>query len=459
MTLTLKLYNSLSNQKEIFTPLDTNLIKMYVCGPTVYDRPHIGNARSTVIYDILYRILNLVYGKKHVRYVRNITDVDDKIIIRAKELNVTISELTKDTEKYFHDDMKYLNCLSPNIEPRATAHIAEMIDIIQKLIAQGYAYHKNDHVYFDVRKFHDYTKLSGRSLDEMMDGIRITNTEDKNYHGDFVLWKPAYEEDELAKFDSPFGAGRPGWHIECSAMSYRYLGETFDIHGGGVDLIFPHHTNEIAQSRCAFPNSEYAKYWVHNGFLTVNREKMSKSLGNFITVNDLIKSNISGDVARLFLLSNHYKTPLDYNEKAISDSAKMIDYWHRALEKVAIKDINVNQGDLPSDFIDALLDDINTPVAISIINNYAKAIHTSDHNDHNAENAKKLLSACHLIGLNIQPSLNQNITSEIQDLIAKRNIAKQNKDWATSDQIRDLLQEKGIKIEDKPDGTIKIIHL
>lgn len=456
MRLKLKLYNSLSQKKEIFTPLDTKLIKMYVCGPTVYDRPHIGNARSTVVYDVLYRILKLIYGHKHVKYVRNITDVDDKIIARAKELNISILDLTKKIEKYFHDDMQYLGCLVPNIEPRATEHVDEMIQIIHKLIDQGYAYRKTGHVYFDIRKFADYTKLSGRSLDNMIDGIRVTNTEDKNYHGDFVLWKPAHKDDDnSSKFDSPFGIGRPGWHIECSAMSYKYLGETFDIHGGGVDLIFPHHTNEIAQSRCAFPNSEFARYWVHNGFLTVNREKMSKSLGNFITVYDLIKQEVSGDTARLFLLSNHYKTPLDYNEKALQDAAKMIEYWQRALEKASYQE-NLEDNNLPNDFTKALLDDINTPVAISVINDCAKTIHRSDDHDVKLENAIKLLSMCQFLGFTMKKVQSDIIDPVIQDLINQRMIAKKNKNWLEADRIRGLLQEKGIKIEDKSDGTVKV---
>ncbi|MDA9163348.1 cysteine--tRNA ligase [Rickettsiaceae bacterium] len=447
----LSLFNSLTRKREVFTPIDTNLVKMYVCGPTVYDHPHIGNARSVVVYDILYRILTKIYGAESVLYVRNITDIDDKIITRAREENITISELTERTTKYFHDDMAYLGCLSPNVEPKATDHLQEMIDIIVSLIDKEIAYEVNNHVYFDVSKAENYTELSGRSLDEMFKGVRVENSLDKKNSCDFVLWKPAHEgDDESAKFDSPFGVGRPGWHIECSAMSHKYLGKNFDIHGGGADLIFPHHTNEIAQSCAAFPGSKFATTWVHNGFLTVNHEKMSKSLGNFTTVQDLISSGINGEIARLFLLSNHYRKPIDYNEKAISDAGKMISYWYCALENIKAEIV-----DLPEVFVNALMDDLNTSKAMKIINDFAKLVHSSA--DQMAAN--HLLSCARFLGL-MQSSTKEWFQSvdnvgQIEKLIAKRADAKSAKDWSMADQIREKLSNMGIVIEDVSDGSTK----
>ncbi len=447
----LSLFNSLTRKREVFSPIDANLVKMYVCGPTVYDHPHIGNARSAVVYDVLYRILKKIYGADNVLYVRNITDIDDKIIVRAQEENIAISELTERTTKYFQDDMTYLGCLSPNIEPKATDHVQEMIDIIASLIDKGMAYEINNHVYFDVNKAENYTELSGRSLDEMFKGVRVENSSDKKNSCDFVLWKPAHEEDdESAKFDSPFGVGRPGWHIECSAMSHKYLGENFDIHGGGADLLFPHHTNEIAQSCAAFPGSKFATTWVHNGFLTVNHEKMSKSLGNFTTVQDLISSGVNGEVARLFLLGNHYRKPIDYNEKAISDAKKMTSYWYCALENIEAQIV-----DLPEVFISALLDDLNTSKAMKVINDFAKLVHSSS--DQMAAN--HLLSCARSLGL-MQSSAKEWFQSvdnvdQIEKLVAQRAEAKLTKNWSIADQIREKLSNMGIAIEDISDGSTK----
>lgn len=452
----LKLYNSLSRKREIFTPIDDKLVKMYVCGPTVYDHPHIGNARSVVVYDVLYRILAQKYGKNHVSYVRNITDIDDKIMNRAAEEKISIADLTKKTTEYFHSDMDYLGCLRPNIEPKATDHVQEMIDIISKLIANNIAYESHNHVYFDVKKYDDYTKLSGRSFEDMFQGVRFDSSEGKRNPEDFVLWKPSLEgDDESAKFDSPFGVGRPGWHIECSAMSHKYLGEDFDIHGGGADLIFPHHTNEIAQSCAAFPGSSFAQFWVHNGFLTVNHDKMSKSLKNFITVHDLRQQGLKGEVVRLFLLSNHYRKPIDYNDKAISDANTMLSYWYRAIENI---DVN-NNIDLPDAFLEALYEDINTNNAIKIINDFAKEAHAAKDESQKIKAASNMLVCAQFLGLMSSSVADwfQNVddSDQIEKLIEKRLEAKSTKDWKLADQIREELSSMGISIEDKPDGTTK----
>lgn len=449
------LYNTLKRNQEIFKPLNNNVVKMYVCGPTVYDRPHLGNARSVVVYDILYRILMHIFGTKNVLYVRNITDIDDKIINRANILGIKISDLTNTTTTDFHHDMAYLGCLSPNIEPKATEHISEMITIIEKLINLRYAYISNGHVYFDVLKPRNYHELSGRSFNEMLEGVRIEIDEAKRHPEDFVLWKLANKEDNLSEvFSSPWGIGRPGWHIECSAMSYKYLGQDFDIHGGGADLIFPHHTNEIAQSTCAFPNSQFARFWVHNGFLTVSGEKMSKSLGNFITVKDLIDKKLSGEVIRLFLLSVHYRKPLDFNDKALNDATKMINYWYRAIKGL---DSNLDTAALPDDFLSALLEDMNTPLAIKIINDYAKLVYSTSDKDKQLLYASLMLKCANFIGLmtksveewfggGIDPAI------DIEELILQRSQAKKEKNWALADKIRQDLLNHGIVLEDGADG-------
>ncbi|NRB10088.1 MAG: cysteine--tRNA ligase [Rickettsiaceae bacterium] len=452
----LSLFNTKTKKREVFIPINPKLIKMYVCGPTVYDYPHIGNARSVVIYDLLYRILKLIYGESKVRYVRNITDVDDKIIDRAIQDKKTINKLTNETTEIFHQHMEYLGCQAPNIEPKATEHINEMVVMIEKLLTLSFAYKINNHVYFDITKFDRYTELSGRSLDEMFAGVRIDKSEEKKHPGDFVLWKPAKETDDIsAKFDSPFGLGRPGWHIECSAMSHKYLGENFDIHGGGIDLIFPHHTNEVAQSICAFPGANFANYWVHNGFLTVNHEKMSKSLGNFLTVKDFIEQNINGDVARFFLLGSHYRKPLDYNDKEIADAKKTLAYWYNAIRDIPEDELMIDIS-LPEEFINHLLDDMNTHMAITVINNYAKQVHTTNQKEEKISAAKKMLAAAKFLGLmrqNTAQWFHGDIdTKEIESLIAKRKQAKADKDWALADKIRQDLQHKGIIIEDNPGG-------
>jgi cysteinyl-tRNA synthetase len=449
----INLYNSLTKQKQAFQPLNNELITMYVCGPTVYERPHIGNARSTVVYDLLYRLLRQVYGAKKVLYVRNITDVDDKINNAAKQQNIAINVLTKKTIDYFHQDMDALNCLTPNIEPKATEHIQDMIDIIGKLIANNRAYIANNHVYFDVSTYKDYTKLSGRSLDELIAGSRIEVSENKKNPEDFVLWKPTdIDDDPSAIFDSPWGKGRPGWHIECTAMSTKYLGHDFDIHGGGVDLIFPHHTNEIAQSCTCFKGSQYARYWVHNGFLTVNNEKMSKSLGNYFTINDLLEKKIPGEVIRYVLLSTHYRKPLNWNDKTVLDAHKTLDSFYRIIESKNSQSTTANIDEITHD----LCDDLNFPAAIAKLHDIARQFHKTQKEDEKINLANILYHAGRLLGFfytSAEEWFGQGPDQVIETLINQRIQAKLEKNWALADQIREKLKSQDIIVEDKPDGT------
>ncbi|NBX04274.1 MAG: cysteine--tRNA ligase [Alphaproteobacteria bacterium] len=444
---TLSLYNTLSRKKDEFRPLDAKNVRMYVCGPTVYDRPHIGNARSVVIYDVLYRLLTHLYGEKHVTYVRNITDVDDKINAAAKHNGETISALTERVTGWFHDDMAALGCLRPNIEPRATAHIAQMIHIIEQLIANGHAYVSQGHALFRVASFKEYGALSGRKLDDLIAGARIEVESYKEHPGDFVLWKPADAGDDPSSvFESPWGAGRPGWHIECSAMSSTYLGAHFDIHGGGADLMFPHHENEIAQSKCADPaHNHFANYWVHNGFLTVNGEKMSKSLGNFITVKDLLDKGVRGEVIRLVLLSAKYNEPLDWNEKLVSDAKLTLDKWYRS---VGNSDLGLGistsnpQSPIPNPFLNALGDDLNLPKAFSLMH---------------ASAPEELFAMGKLLGF-FGVSADEwfkgdGDDGDIQAQIDARIEAKKAKNWQKADGIRQNLAKNGIILEDRPDGT------
>lgn len=442
----LYLYNSLSKKKEAFTPLNLNKIGMYVCGPTVYDYPHLGNALAVVIYDVLFRLLQYIYGKNNVNYIRNITDVDDKIINTAVAKKISISELTNKITHIFQNNMEALNCLNPTIEPKATQHIPEMIDMIEKLISNGHAYISDGHVYFRVHNFNQYGDLSGRKLEDLVAGSRVEVSESKENPEDFVLWKPAKDVDH--SFDSPFGLGRPGWHIECSAMSHKYLGESFDIHGGGVDLVFPHHTNEIAQSCCAYPDSKYAKYWIHNGFLTVNGEKMSKSLGNFITTAELLDKGINGEVIRYILLNSHYRKPIDWNDKALNDAKKALDSFYRVLQKS-----NNDDGEIPQEFYDTLLDDLNTPQSFAMLYQY---VHDFNKNN-DPEIAAKLKSCGKLLGFfatdpdawfkdsSIDPQY-------IEEQILKRSNAKAQKNWQEADSIRSSLKNQGIILEDLADG-------
>lgn len=451
--MNLYLYNSLSKKKELFTPINSNKIGMYVCGPTVYDYPHLGNALAVVIYDVLYRLLQNIYGSDKIAYVRNITDVDDKIINASVEQKISVHQLTDKITKIFHNNIDKLNCLKPNFEPKATEHIDEMIDIINKLLLKDYAYIKNEHVYFRVHKFKGYSQISGRKLDDLFAGARVEVSESKEHPEDFVLWKPAKDIDH--SFDSPFGRGRPGWHIECSAMSYKYLGADFDIHGGGVDLIFPHHTNEIAQSCCAFEGSKYAKYWVHNGFLTVNGEKMSKSLGNFITINELLEQGINGEVIRYVLLSSHYRKPIDWNKKILDDAKKALDSFYRVLEQAEFVDAEVTQ-----EFYNSLLDDLNTPQSFALLHEYVHQFNKETDLSNKKKISSRLKACGELLGFFYNdPDLwfkNTLLSNEyIEEMIAKRIAAKVAKNWLEADKIRDELKARDIILEDLPNGEYK----
>ena len=449
----MKLHNTLTQTKQEFTTLTPGKVAMYVCGPTVYERPHIGNARCFMVYDVLYRLLINKYSSENITYVRNITDVDDKINARALDLGVTIQELTSKTYAEFHEDMSYLNCLNPTHEPKATEHINGIIAINEKLIENGHAYISEGHVYFDVTSARDYGCLSGRNLDEMIAGSRVEVSENKRHPGDFVLWKPASARDDKSSvFESPWGAGRPGWHIECSAMSNYFLGTDFDIHGGGADLIFPHHTNEIAQSCCAFPGSKFARFWVHNGFLTVNGEKMSKSLGNFMTVHDLKQKGVKGEVIRYLLLSTHYRKPLDFSDKAIYDAKESLDYLYRALEYREL-DSGVHSG-INDEFLAYLEDDLNTPAALHLMHDLAKQINKATEK---TELARQLIACGNLIGLLFEQDwfkADADLDVEHVDaLIAKRIDAKKSRQFDVADAIRADLVALGVEIEDRPDGT------
>jgi cysteinyl-tRNA synthetase len=378
----LTLYDTLTREKRPFAPIDPTNVRMYVCGPTVYDFAHIGNARPVIVFDVLYRLLRHLYGPEHVTFVRNITDVDDKINARAATehpglpLNEAIRRVTEQTERQFHEDVKALGCLVPDVEPRATEHIAEMKALIERLVAQGVAYVAEEHVLFHVPAMPDYGRLARRSLDEMVAGARVEVAPFKRDPTDFVLWKPSKPGEPA--WPSPAGIatpGRPGWHIECSAMSWKHLGETFDIHGGGIDLVFPHHENEIAQSRCAFHTKAMANYWLHNGFLQVEGEKMSKSLGNFVTINELLRTDAfggrrwPGEVLRLTMLMTHYRQPVDWTVSALTEAQTVLADWKRLIAQVDVREVQIEPE---AQVAEALLDDLNTPEAIGFIHQLAK---------------------------------------------------------------------------------------
>ncbi|NRA73564.1 MAG: cysteine--tRNA ligase [Rickettsiales bacterium] len=453
----LKFYNTLSNKLESFSPLNSNRVTMYVCGPTVYDRPHIGNGRSTVVYDVLYRLLIQYYGKQNIIFVRNITDVDDKINTAAIKRKISIKNLTTEVIELFNYDMRELNCLEPNLEPRVTDHISEIIDMISKLIERGNAYFLNGHVYFSVDSFPDYHKLAGKDMDKMIAGSRVKITKDKKNPADFVLWKPTDDEDDISSiFDSPWGKGRPGWHIECSAMSTKYLGETFDIHGGGIDLIFPHHTNEIAQSRSCYPKSGYARYWIHNGFLKVEGQKMSKSLGNFITLDDLFEKGVEGETVRFVYLTTHYRKPLNWTHNSIIEAKKSLDSFYRILAlypKGSLEKAKIN-----NDLLEALYDDLNTPKALSILHELAKTYNKATVIKEKLSIASQLYVSGRLVGLffnSPQEWFHKNESldeSEITQLIGLRTKAKLEQNWAEADKIREQLKQMGIVLEDHKDG-------
>ena len=444
----LKLYNTLERKLSNFNPIDPKNIKIYACGPTVYDFIHIGNARPLVIFDVLVRVLRNLYPK--VTYVRNITDVDDKINQRAKEKKISISELTNQTIKNFHDDCLSLGNLIPEHEPKATDHINEMIEMIEKLIYKGFAYISSNNVLFSIEKYKKYGELSGRSLDEMISGSRVDVADYKKNPGDFILWKPS--SDDIPGWNSPWGRGRPGWHIECSAMSKKYLGDHFDIHAGGSDLIFPHHENEIAQSCCANNSNLMANYWIHNGYVTSNGEKMSKSLGNFTTINNLLL-NSNGESIRYSLLQAHYRAPLSFGKKTINEANKSLSRLYRAVDGFKA------DGEADQEILQNLSDDISTPKAL------ARAHYLADQaNKGSQECAQKLKNSSSILGILSNSTenwfkygnsnlINKNVSSindeEINKLILERKIAKENKDFLKADEIRDLLLKSNIILEDK----------
>ena len=439
------LTNNLSNKKEKFVPIDEKNIGMYVCGPTVYDDPHIGNARPIVIFDILFKILKSKFSS--VTYVRNITDVDDKIIKSSNEKKISISELTKTVIKSFSEDCNYLNCENPTQQPKATEHIDLMIEMVSELIKKGFAYENNKHVYFEVKKFNDYGQLSNKKLEDLIAGSRIEVSDNKKNSEDFVLWKPSLENEP--SWESPWGKGRPGWHLECSAMSKKFLGNEFDIHGGGIDLIFPHHENEIAQSRCANDTKVFANYWLHNAFVTMSNEKMAKSQGNILKIKDF-RNKVSGQVLRLALISAHYKQPLDWNDKLLEDCKNTIDKWYNVYSP--------SNKDLEDQIIQPLYDDINTPGYIANLHKlYDKA------NKGNDEDKQIFNSACNFIGL-LQETKEEWLNykkvkvdiseTEIENKIDLRNKARADKNYKEADNIRDYLLDKGVLIEDKDGKTI-----
>ena len=431
--MSLRLFNTLTKTKEDFAPLDPANVRMYVCGPTVYDFAHIGNARPVIVFDVLFRLLRHVYGDAHVTYVRNITDVDDKINARAAERGVSIRELTEETARIYNEDIAALNCLPPSVTPRATEHIAQMIRIIEQLIAAGHAYAADGHVLFDVSSKADYGKLSRRSLDEMIAGARVEVAPYKKNAMDFVLWKPS--EASLPGWESPWGRGRPGWHIECSAMAGEYLGETFDIHGGGIDLQFPHHENEIAQSEGAHHGHPLAKVWMHNGFLQVEGEKMSKSVGNFYTIRDLL-ADWPGEVLRFNMLRTHYRQPIDFTLAGLRESWKTLERWYEVTEPLT--------DPAPSAaFFEALSDDLNTPSAIA-------SLHQADE--------MALAGGLGFLGFsNVQMKIAAKMDDALVTLVAQaieaRNAARKAKNFAESDRIRDDLLAKGVVLKDGPQGT------
>ena len=447
----LMLYDTFTNSKKKFEPIDPNNVRMYVCGPTVYDYAHVGNARPVIVFDILFRLLQKIYGSENVTYVRNITDVDDKIIHAANDQNEDIGILTEKTINYFHDDAKYIGALKPTFEPRATEHIPEMIELIEKLISKEFAYVADGNVLFSSNKFKEYGKLSGKNLDEMVAGSRVGVESYKKEESDFVLWKPSKEDEPSWK--SPWGDGRPGWHIECSAMSEKLLGENFDIHGGGQDLIFPHHENEIAQSECA-NNNKFANYWVHNGFVTVEGNKMSKSDGNFVTVNEL-KDSFQGEVIRLTMISTHYRQPLNWTKDNLNESKKKLDKWYSFLSN--FNDVELKDASNDDEIMETLLDDMNTPKAISVLHQKFKDCQSGD-----KDLVSNFIYSANMLGLlNEKPSewlswkkenLNIN-TAQVELLIAQRNEARSNKNFDDADRIRDELDKMGVILEDQGGET------
>ncbi len=443
----LKISNTLTRTKELFKPIDSKNITMYACGPTVYDSPHVGNARSLVIFDLLFRVLKKLYGEKNVTYVRNITDIDDKIIDIAKEKKLQIDQVTTNITKEFHLACNLLNCLKPTFEPKATEHVNEMIKMTESLIKKGFAYVNEDHVYFAISTYKNYGKLSNKKPNDLKAGKRVEISNLKKNPLDFVLWKPSEENDP--GWNSPWGRGRPGWHLECSVMSEKYLGKIFDIHGGGLDLIFPHHENEIAQTCCNNSNEKMANYWVHNGFLNMGKEKMSKSLGNIISINSAIEE-YNGQVVRLALLSSHYRQPLDWNKDLLEQQKKTLNKWYSLYQdQIYLEKSN--------DCFDYLLDDLNTPGYISKLHELYNDASKGDENKKNSFN-----NACRLIGIFNENEIKWNkykkksvklTEKSIMVKINERLVAREKGDFELADKIRNELDQEGVLIEDKKNKT------
>ena len=455
--MVLKIHNTLSGAKETFEPVDKNHVRIYACGPTVYNFAHIGNARMAVVNDLLVNVLRTQFEK--VTYVSNITDIDDKIIDAAHELNEPIKNLTTKYTKIYNDDMGYLNVKLPDIQPHATDHISEMIDLIKKLIENNYAYEKDGHVLFHVPSFSKYGVLSKRNRDEQIAGSRVEVAPFKKDPADFILWKPS--PDPLPGWESPWGFGRPGWHLECSAMSEKTLGLPFDIHSGGMDLVFPHHENEIAQTCSLDDNHEpasFAKFWFHNGFVNVEGEKMSKSIGNIKLVHDL-KKQYKGEVLRLTLLSAHYRQPLNWTKEIIDQNSKMLDRFYRSLKE--LQDVEISSDLVSEDIMESLLDDLNTPKVLAKLNTLSNTLSSAD-TDEKRNIKNNLIATGKILGVmqedpNIWLGYNQTANpekEEIEGLINQRNEARRSKDFKLADQIRDKLKSKGIEIEDTKNGTI-----
>ena len=454
---TIKLHNTKTRQREVFTPIDDKNVRMYVCGPTVYDRAHLGNARPVIVFDVLNRLLRHVYGNDHVTYVRNFTDVDDKINARAAESGRSIGQITDETTQWFLEDMAAVGALEPDHMPRATAYIPQMVAMIEGLIAKGHAYAAEGHVLFAVESYKKYGALSGRSIDDMIAGARVEVAPYKRNPMDFVLWKPS--DADTPGWDSPWGRGRPGWHIECSAMAYELLGAHFDIHGGGNDLMFPHHENEIAQSCCAHPESEFANVWMHNEMLQVEGKKMSKSLGNFFTVRDLLEQGVPGEVIRFVMLSTHYRKPMDWTDKKRDEAEKTLREWNNPDRISIVSDTAASEFDrkyIDNDVMDCLAEDLNTPGAISVLHRLFK--------DGNME---QFVASARYLGLPaadfeyfrkssipaMTEPINVMVANTVNDLIGARAKAKSERNFSEADRIRDGLWGAGIRVTDRKDGT------
>ena len=452
----LVLFNTLTAKKEIFKPINPNSVTMYLCGPTVYNYAHIGNARPAVVFDVLNRLLRMTYPQ--VVFARNITDIDDKINNYAKETGRTIKSISSEYAKAYNKDLKSLNVSMPDIEPYATHHLGEMIAMIQTLIEKGHAYEAEGHVLFNVTSYDDYGKLSKRNLDDMQAGARVEVAGYKKNPGDFVLWKPS--DDTLPGWNSPWGRGRPGWHIECSAMAAKHLGKTIDIHCGGKDLVFPHHENEVAQSCCANETQNFANYWVHNGFITMSDQKMSKSLGNIALIKDVVAEN-NGEVVRWLLLSAHYRQSVDFSQASLDQAQKTLNRIYATLRDNQHIEV-IDDATIDTELLAALQDDLNTPMAFARINALAKQLANADSEDEKTHIKSSLMASAELLGIfhmsvddwfAQEQDVDEALKQKVEQLIVDRKKAREDKDWAKSDAIRDEIDQLGVLLEDSPEGT------